>query len=315
MTPPSLRLIVPATEANFEESGYLRANPDVARALNDSGLESGRQHFDIFGKNESRMLRLPIPKDVKARKLARILPLLREPETCSITNQHIDCLSDALRAEFRIIGTDSVSAHEYDQEALALIERNQGRMVLDCGAGLRNTYYDDVVNYEIVAYDSTDVLGVAERLPFKDDSFDAVMSLNVLEHVKDPFQAARELIRVLKPGGELMCVAPFLQPLHGYPHHYYNMTATGLLNLFEPLSDKRISVYGAMRPIHALSWILNSYHAGLPPEQRGQFAAMTVAELMAPPTELERTAIATSLGEKASTELASAHALFGFKRG
>jgi hypothetical protein len=26
---------------------------------------------------------------------------------------------------------------------------------------------------------------------------------------------------------------PFLQPLHGYPHHYFNMTHMGVRSLFE----------------------------------------------------------------------------------
>jgi SAM-dependent methyltransferase len=100
-------------------------------------------------------------------------------------------------------------------------------------AGLRDIYYDNVVNYEIVDYDTTDVIGPGERLPFRDGVFDAVISIAVLEHVRDPFACAAEIVRVLKPGGELVCSVPFLQPLHGYPHHYYNMTPQGLRALFE----------------------------------------------------------------------------------
>jgi SAM-dependent methyltransferase len=106
-------------------------------------------------------------------------------------------------------------------------------LLLDCGAGRRPTYYSNVVNYEIVDYDSTDVLGVGEYLPFKDDMFDAVISVAVLEHVCDPFRCATEISRVLKPGRRLICGVPFICPLHGYPHHYYNMTGQGLRALFE----------------------------------------------------------------------------------
>ena len=308
-----LPLLARATPENYNEGGYLQANPDVAAALQAGLCASARQHFDAFHGSEQRMLRLPIPPAWKTEKLARLTPLLIDATRCHATPTHLDCLTDALREEFSILPTDNVSAHHYDHEALALIERHGEGLVLDCGAGLRNVYYDNVVNYEIVAYDSTDVLGVAERLPFKDNSFDAALSLNVLEHVKDPFQAARELIRVLKPGGELMCVAPFLQPLHGYPHHYYNMTGPGLFNLFAPLVEKRSEIYGALRPVWALNWFLNSYSAGLPPEQRVRFEAMTVAELMASPAALELQDFVTALSAEATTELASAHALFARK--
>ncbi|ROU07441.1 class I SAM-dependent methyltransferase [Lysobacter enzymogenes] len=225
----------------------------------------------------------------------------------------LDCLDDALRTQFDLIPTDKVSSHDYDDRALALIAEHRDGLVLDCGAGLRNVYYRNVVNCEIVAYDSTDVLAAAERLPFVDGCFDAVLSLNVLEHVKDPFQAARELLRVLKPGGRLMCVAPFLQPLHGYPHHYYNMTRQGLENLFAPLDERRVEIYGAMRPIWSLQWFLSVYHAGLPEDQAARFASMTVAELLAPPQSLQLDPITTALESGACSALASAHALFGRK--
>ena len=309
MNPEQFRLLVPATAENFDESGYLAANPDIAEAVKAGTVSSARTHFDAFNATESRPLRVPLPIEWKHRKLHRVRPLLGPDIPHRETLQLIDCLTDALREEFSVIPTNNVSAHEYDPPTLALLERHADGLVLDCGAGQRNTYYANVVNYEIVAYDSTDVLGVAERLPFKDASFDAVVCMNVLEHVKDPFQVARELMRVLKPGGELLCVAPLLQPLHGYPHHYFNMTHQGLLSLFEPMTEKRTEVYGAMHPIWALNWILASYHAGLPHEQRGQFAAMTVAELLASPSALELETIATTLSEAARTELASAHAL------
>lgn len=43
-----------------------------------------------------------------------------------------------------------------------------------------------------------------ERLPFADASFDIVFSWGVIHHTTDMDQALRELIRVLRPGGELV---------------------------------------------------------------------------------------------------------------
>lgn len=53
----------------------------------------------------------------------------------------------------------------------------------------------------------------AERLPFRDVSFDLVLSHSVIEHVADPLRYLREARRVLKPNGWLFLeTAPYLSP-------------------------------------------------------------------------------------------------------
>lgn len=50
--------------------------------------------------------------------------------------------------------------------------------------------------------------GDATRLPFDDDSFDRVITSEVLEHIQDDVAALRELVRVLRPGGTFACTVP-----------------------------------------------------------------------------------------------------------
>ena len=50
---------------------------------------------------------------------------------------------------------------------------------------------------------SIELLADPVALPFEDDSFDAVLSLGVLEHVGKPAESLDELHRVLRPGGTL----------------------------------------------------------------------------------------------------------------
>jgi len=263
-----------ATDHNFDEEAYLLANPDVGDAVKKGVCKSGRSHFDAFGKNENRKIRLSpsIISEAKRRKLERIKPLLRIDMQCIETPTYYDFLSKELRSQFNIVDTDAVSSNGYDDYGMELIKKNEGGLVLDCGAGKRPVYFDNVVNFEIANYDTTDVRGVGEVLPFIDEAFDAVLSIAVLEHVKDPFLCAREISRVLKPGGSLICAVPFLQPFHGYPHHYYNMTSQGLANLFaDYLSIDKTTVYGSMLPIWSLTWILRSWAAGLQGKTREDF--------------------------------------------
>ncbi|MEO6263600.1 MAG: class I SAM-dependent methyltransferase [Luteimonas sp.] len=306
-----------ATNGNFDEKAYLAANPDVAKAVDSGGMESGRRHFDVFGKREKRSLRRSVADiaDVKKRKLQRIAPLLREDMPNVLTPVCYDFLTDDLRARFNIVDTDAVSANHYDGYALELIRRYDGGMVLDCGAGKRPVYFDNVVNFEIVDYDTTDVRGVGEVLPFKDETFDAVISIAVLEHVKDPFACAREIARVLKPGGQLMCCVPFLQPLHGYPHHYYNMTHSGLGNLFSDRLeiDKQV-VYESVLPIWSLTWILRSWAEGLNGKAKEDFLRLRVADLMQNADAYLDAPWVKGLAAEKNLELASATVLFAHKR-
>lgn len=55
---------------------------------------------------------------------------------------------------------------------------------------------------------SATVNGDGTRLPFADDTFDHIICSEVMEHIPDDAAAARELARVLKPGGTLAVTVP-----------------------------------------------------------------------------------------------------------
>lgn len=56
----------------------------------------------------------------------------------------------------------------------------------------------------------------AEDLPFENETFDSVVALEVIEHVKKREHALCEMIRVLKRGGTLIISFP-IEPFKGYP--------------------------------------------------------------------------------------------------
>jgi hypothetical protein len=118
----------------------------------------------------------------------------------------------------------------------------------------------------------------------------------------------------MKPGGKLLCCVPFLQPLHGFPRHYYNMTHQGLINLFsELLAIDKIDCYDSVLPIWSLSWILNSWCDGLKDEIKEEFKNLRVRDLLdAPASYLDRRFVRDLSAEK-NLELASATVLFAHK--
>lgn len=288
MLPEPINLVAPVTAENFDEDSYLASNLDVKAAVDAGSFSSGRAHFELFGHKEPRLIWAGAAEVRRARavKLEKLKPCLRTDLPWIERGGALDYLSDALRAATRIVDTDKVSSNGYDEDTLALIRKHRDGLVLDCGAGRRNVYHHNVVNFEIVAYDTTDVIGVGECLPFKDNSFDAVISIAVLEHVRDPFLCSQEIIRVLKPGGDLFCSVPFLQPMHGYPHHYFNATKQGIVRLFEDdLTIERVYVPPVGHPAFALHWFLTSWAAGLSDEAVRQFRDMTIGSLIDHPPD------------------------------
>lgn len=208
----------------------------------------------------------------------------------------------------------TASSNPYTAEALALIARHRQGRVLDCGAGLRKQLHPQVVCCDVTMHEGLKLLARGEALPFADHSFDAVLSLAVLEHTPDPVAHAAELVRVLKPGGEILVDAAFLQPWHGFPSHWYAFTRCGLERCFAELESVECRVGPHQQPWVSLRWILERFAAGIvDPDAREAFLARPVGELLeawrplAPPDE------ALLLDEAATEELAAGFSLRGRK--
>jgi len=123
-----------------------------------------------------------------------------------------------------------------------------GFSILDAGAGeLQYKKYCTHLKYtsqDFCQYDGTgdekglqmdkfdtskiDIVGDITNIDVQDETFDAVMCIEVLEHVPDPISAMKELTRVLKKGGTLIITAPFCSLTHFSPYHF----ATGFNKYF-----------------------------------------------------------------------------------
>ena len=56
---------------------------------------------------------------------------------------------------------------------------------------------------------------IGEQLPFADNSFEIVLSDNVIDHARDPLKIINEIVRVLKPGGVLYFTVNVHHPIYG----------------------------------------------------------------------------------------------------
>src|SRR5271154_5070275 len=68
----------------------------------------------------------------------------------------------------------------------------------------------------------------AQRLPLRDETVDAAVSIAVLQLIPDPAAALSEIARVLKPGGRLAVMVPTLRP----PVDVWRALPTGGAHIF-----------------------------------------------------------------------------------
>lgn len=67
-----------------------------------------------------------------------------------------------------------------------------------------------------------DIISEITNIPEPDDSFDAVLCSEVLEHLPQPVLAIKEFSRLLKKGGYLILTAPFSSLTHYSPYYFYS---------------------------------------------------------------------------------------------
>ena len=135
-------------------------------------------------------------------------------------------LSDLLRPD-----VDYTRPRRGGKALFDLLGDLSGQRILDVGCGL-DPYREILVEKGAIwiGLDLTGractVRGDSGRLPFRDGSFDGVLSAAVLEHLPEPGRSLEETHRVLRPGGRLFGYVAFLEPLHGMS--YFHLSHMGL---------------------------------------------------------------------------------------
>jgi len=93
---------------------------------------------------------------------------------------------------------------------------------------------------------SPEVLGDVREVEkfFSPRTFDAVIALEVLEHVSDPELAINGIFKILKNQGVFIFSTPWIIPIHDRPSDYYRFTPVALRMLCKEFQNVKIFARG-----------------------------------------------------------------------
>jgi SAM-dependent methyltransferase len=144
--------------------------------------------------------------------------------------------------------------------------------ILDLGGSRKSGYHELIGGthtFRVVNIDSEygyDLkFDIEKPFPLDSNAFDGVLLVNALEHVFDYRTTLSESWRVLKSGGPVVIVVPFLMPVHPCPHDYWRYTGEALQKILDQAHFKEVSVTAIGRgPFTAAAHMrFNVYKIGL----------------------------------------------------
>ncbi len=119
--------------------------------------------------------------------------------------------------------------------------------VLDAGAGPQPYKY----LFSHCSYESADIKDIdntltfvcsLDKIPRKDNYYDAIVSTAVLEHIEFPQKVINEFYRVLKRNGKLFMTIPQGWKLHQEPYNFFNFTKYGMESLLKNAGFKHFKI-------------------------------------------------------------------------
>jgi SAM-dependent methyltransferase len=307
----SIEVLEPATEHNFDPRRYLAANPDVAAA----GINP-LVHFRTFGARERRRqfvadyLAASVEfRKEKFRRFSTFLtcPLAADTFPIRATGQH-----------YETAAYDAESANGDFGPFVTEIAGNPGRNYLDLGCGLRHTVFGNCLYLEVYPSLTADVIVDPDQpYPIKDETFDGIGCFAVLEHVRKPWTVVSEIRRMLKRGGKVWIDWPFLQPVHGYPSHYFNATREGLRSIFEDegFDIGMVDTLSHQGADYTITWLMGALMRNLPPKAQEKLGKMSIEALLKTrPGDAFWSDVMKGLDEEARMSLACGNVLVATKR-
>lgn len=121
--------------------------------------------------------------------------------------------------------------------------------ILDVGGSKKSGYHELIQGKHTIttgnineSYGTDVIFNAEEPWPFPNASFEGVLFVNLLEHLYHYETAIEEATRVLKSGGIVAGVVPFMFNVHGSPNDYFRYTKSTLTRIFTEHGFKDVRV-------------------------------------------------------------------------
>lgn len=141
-------------------------------------------------------------------------------------------------------------------------------VTIDIGGGRNADYLSFMGRSEDVTFETFDMKAGQTEIDFETDilpaeegTYDTVLFLNVMEHIFNHQHIADEVVRIVKPGGQLIGFVPFLMWYHADHRDFFRYTHEALENIFTTAGAKdiKIEVTGGGPFIAASHMVLQSF--------------------------------------------------------
>ncbi|MEK7991375.1 MAG: methyltransferase domain-containing protein, partial [Thiotrichaceae bacterium] len=119
--------------------------------------------------------------------------------------------------------------------------------------------------FDILQGPNVDITGDAHQLSqyVKPNTYDAIFSMSVFEHLIMPWKVVLEMNKVLKTGGQVMIAAPHTWPLHDTPWDFWRFSDQAWRALFNEYTGFEIVETALGEPVSIVPYYAHNVVMGL----------------------------------------------------
>lgn len=140
---------------------------------------------------------------------------------------------------------------DFYKEIKSFIDKSGKSVEFGSGAGFIKEVIPNAITSDLIKGEGIDLVFSATNLPFKENTVNSFLMLNVFHHIKNPEKALSEMQRCLKSGGRVVMIEPYNSLWGGFIYRFLHQEH------FEPRATWKVKGKGRMSDSNtALPWIV-----------------------------------------------------------